>query len=386
MKRILILISAFLLLSLPAVAEEIDLSTEGYDNLYNGYCSLPDGRIVVAGGKADKGNYQNQRARLICLNPDGSISWEYVDPTLGNCSFSTPVLLTDGTVGTTFRNSPDQSICQMEIRKFSQEGEPLGTPVDIYVPDMGVCQSINSCIEYAVIPPTAQTYYRYFIDWEGHILFKVFSESGMSGVKDMLPLKDGILLYGTDNGYPSPAKLLKTDLYGNVLWETVVPTWQDEGDANLTNGFQTSDGGYVFWLMESSGNPLSELEWHTALVKFDENGRQVWANHHLPQNVLGSFRNRGCHDIQEYEGKLVVAMGTKNYDDGEPHHYLWFSADGEYLGHSILPVEGRASGSSLTIVGDVLYDKKVTYTKHEEYMDTQDSFDVKLYPVPLPSF
>ena len=42
----------------------------------------------------------------------------------------------------------------MEIRKFSQEGEPLGTPVDIYVPDMGVCQSINSCIEYAVIPPT----------------------------------------------------------------------------------------------------------------------------------------------------------------------------------------------------------------------------------------
>ena len=89
MKRILMILLSLLLLVQPALAEEtINLSTEGYDDLKGDYCVLPDGRIVIAGAVGVKGNYENSRARLICLNPDGTVSWDYRDTSEGDCSFN----------------------------------------------------------------------------------------------------------------------------------------------------------------------------------------------------------------------------------------------------------------------------------------------------------
>ena len=105
MKRFLILIAVFVFLSLPALAEErIDLSTNGKDQLYA--YALPDGRTIFAGSASTKGNYQDSRARLLCMNSDGTIAWDYLHPAKGNCSFGNVQLLPDGTLGVILRNSP----------------------------------------------------------------------------------------------------------------------------------------------------------------------------------------------------------------------------------------------------------------------------------------
>ena len=386
MKRILMILLSLLLLVQPALAEEtINLSTEGYDDLKGDYCVLPDGRIVIAGAVGVKGNYENSRARLICLNPDGTVSWDYRDTSEGDCSFNGVQLLPDGVIGVIFSNSPNQETTQVEIRRFTLEGQPVGEPIDIFSPHITTCQTTDTCIEFAVIPPTAQSFYRYYIDWNGNILFRIHSDSSLSGGNDMLSAENGVLLYGTDNGYPSPAKLMELDLYGNLLWETIVPTTLPEGDGQLINGCQTSDGGYLFWLMESAGDILSnEMLWHKALVKYDANGRHVWANHNLPEDVISMFKNHHCNDILEYGDKIVVAMGGTSYDAGESFHYLWFSSEGEYLGKTEIPLEKRCIGSTLIPLNGKLYDKIQTRIEMDDRMDTQDTIDQILFVVPEP--
>ena len=39
-------------------------------------CTLPDGRKIFTGYRGEVGNYQKSKARLLCLNPDRTISWE----------------------------------------------------------------------------------------------------------------------------------------------------------------------------------------------------------------------------------------------------------------------------------------------------------------------
>lgn len=367
----------------PALAEEaINLSTEGYDDLKNDECVLPDGRIVMAGSAGVKGNYEDRRARLVCLNPDGTVAWDYRDPSEGACAFSGVQLLPEGVLGVLFSNSPDQKTTQVEIRRFTLEGQPVGEPIDIFSPDMLAGQTTDTCINFSVIPPTAQTFYRYYVDWNGGVLFRIHSDSSLSGGDNMLPAENGVLLYGTDNGYPSPARLMKLDLNGNLIWETIIPTTLPEADGQLDEGCQTSDGGYVFWLMESAGDPQSGMTRHTALVKYDANGRQVWANHNLPEDVMNLLGNRRCCDILEYGDQIVVAMGGASYDAGEPFHYLWFSGEGDYLGRTTIPLEKRCFGSTLIPLNGKLYDKIETRVEMDDVMDTQDTVDQILFVVP----
>ena len=111
-KRIIAMVMVLLLLAMPALAEErIDLSTEGCDQFVDNL-ALPNGRVVFAGSAAVKGNYQDARARLLCLNPDGSVAWEYIHPAQGKCSFGNLELL-PGHVGC----DHDQQPCAKHDRK-----------------------------------------------------------------------------------------------------------------------------------------------------------------------------------------------------------------------------------------------------------------------------
>ncbi|MBR3429860.1 MAG: hypothetical protein IKG87_07170 [Clostridia bacterium] len=62
----------------------VNFSGPGYDALQYA-CTLPDGRMIFTGYRGAKGNYQESRARLLCLNPDKTVSWEYFDPSEGQC-------------------------------------------------------------------------------------------------------------------------------------------------------------------------------------------------------------------------------------------------------------------------------------------------------------
>ena len=165
MKRFLAGLLILLFLALPAVAEEqINLSTPG-DDFLTPY-ALPDGRIIFAGSAGDKGNYQNPKARLVCLNTDGTVAWDYFHPAEGNCRFSHVHLLPDGQLGVVFTNSQDQTTVEAAIYKFSLDGEMLAEPISIFTEHMLLLDSTDACITYLLSSSDGQITNFQFVDWD----------------------------------------------------------------------------------------------------------------------------------------------------------------------------------------------------------------------------
>lgn len=381
MKRILLIAMALLLLAIPAFAEErIDLSTEGCDQLY-GHITLPDGRVVFSGSAAVKGNYQDSRARLLCLNPDGSVAWEYIHPATGRCSFGNLQLLPEGVLGVIMDNSPKQKTQQKMILKFTLDGHPIGEPIDIFTEHIASCDSTPNCIQFSVIPGDAQSYYRYFMDWDGNILFQMHSDSTVGGGIGLLPTEDSILLTGTEVGYPSPAKVVKLDLFGSVVWETVLPTHLPDGDASLENAIPTEDGGCIAWLMESGGDLLSDkMQYYRAIIRLDKNGCILWQTQVTPD----MFDSSRCNALAIYQDKIVVAMPSSNYNGEEPYYYLWFDMNGAYLGKTFNRLNiGEANyGTDFVVLDSGLWVKKDIQKNFDDLMDEMDSSNEILIMVP----
>ena len=95
------LLSVLLLLSLTAaccsasLAEgTVKIGKKGIDNMkFAGL--LPDGRMVY-GGFMEERTDSDRKARLLCLNPDGTVSWEYVDQKAGY--YHETVVTDEGTI------------------------------------------------------------------------------------------------------------------------------------------------------------------------------------------------------------------------------------------------------------------------------------------------
>ena len=345
MKRLIIGLLLLLSLCAPAAAEErINLGTEGYDGL--SYCfTLPDGRLVFSGTKGMKGNYQNSRGRLLCLNPDLSLSWDYVDPAEGSWGFGGAQLLKNGLIAAVRSNSPKQSTVQKEICYFTQEGQPTGTPVDIYQPDISSSGATGSCLSLTIIPGDAQTYFHYFMDWEGNILFRLHSELTIGGGYNLLPAEDGLVLAGCEQGYPACAKIMKVDLHGQTLWETVLPTLLPDGNARLEWARTAPDGGFVAWLTEfSHGEGQGKLQRAHAVVKFDRDGRVQWMNRDAFEPSMR------CDALIADKDRIVVGVEEgQEFTGGAPHRYIWLNESGQYLGETQLTFgkDEKSYGSQL---------------------------------------
>ena len=129
LRRMLLLCLCIALLAGSALANEVvDISTDGYDCMYY-ECTLPDGRLIFAGDMGTVGNYADSRARLLCMNPDMTVSWDYVDPEEGGCRFWGAAVLKDGTIGTMLDNSPYQNSVGRKLKFFTQDGQPTGKEI-----------------------------------------------------------------------------------------------------------------------------------------------------------------------------------------------------------------------------------------------------------------
>ena len=60
--------------------------------------TLPDGRILL-GGFRNVPETGKTAARLLCMNSDGTVSWDYVDTANRNAGFTHASVLPDGTIG-----------------------------------------------------------------------------------------------------------------------------------------------------------------------------------------------------------------------------------------------------------------------------------------------
>ena len=342
LKKALLLGLCLALLAGTALAAEVmDISSEGYDIM--GYAlTLPDGRLVFTGCHGKPGNYMDQRARILCLNPDRTVSWEYIHPAEGSWDAGSVILMKDGTLCVRLSNDPYQTNLEEKLVFFTRDGQPTGREIPLDTKETkegyfryGMCDF--GIIKYYCTHDTEDRdkEYRELTDWDGNLLFR--AEGNREIITDsIIEEEDGMVLIGNETGKNGAGKVIKLDWQGNTVWETVVPFLTDANrGAMLHCGMKTADGGYLAVLMERPLD-MSSGRWKTALVKFSSTGRILWQNAESFDRQPDSL----FIDLIEYDGKYVLEC-----DDRErfasleiPIRYMWFDADGNELGVTELSV------------------------------------------------
>ena len=329
LKRLFLLCLCVALLGGSALANEAaDYSVEGYDQLYY-KMTLPDGRLIFTGSVGKPGKYMESKARILCLNPDGTVSWDYMDPEKGSCSFGEIALTKDGSLCALFDNSPYQTTEEIKLKFITTEGKPVGKEIS---QDLSQDYRIlNAGLMIRHFASEAEESYTELVDWDGNVLFR-WPGYGPIAVNDLIEEEDGLVMIGREPGMLANAagKIMKVDWQGNTVWETVMPFQMDYNEGSVMCGIRTGDGGYVAILNETgpnAGGPGSK--WLTGIVRFSPDGRILW-NHTVDASTLDYVYDV----IAEYDGKYVIQcehmdrFASLRY----PMRYLWLDADGNELG------------------------------------------------------
>ena len=333
MKRILIiLIAGMLLCSAVSLAENTpaDISGEGYDCMYY-QCTLPDGRVILTGWQSTPGNWQDSRARILRLNPDMTVSWEYRDPAEGFCGFTRAAVLKNGRIGVVFENSPGQETEEIKLKFFDTDGRPAGEEISLPVSDGLVYGATASCIWLRGYSST------WFIDWEGNTVFQFSDEkSPLNGCDRMTETEDGLVFAGCSS--EDEALLIKLDFRGELLWETRIPASEQAGmeGANLTDCMKTEDGGYLAQLVEYG----SEISAYRYLVKFGADGLVAWKN----ADAFDRCPETWLNGLVMHNGILVAEMmgSSDEYGMNGVGTYVWMDGNGNWLGTTDDINPGRA--------------------------------------------
>ncbi|MBE5779495.1 MAG: hypothetical protein E7331_09235 [Clostridiales bacterium] len=321
MRKFFILLFLLLVLLIPALAEErIDLSTPDADALTP--YALPDGHIIFAGSAGENGNDSNRKARLVCMNPDGTIAWDYLHQAKGRCKFSNIQLLPDGQLGVVFTNSPDQTTIEASIFKFSLEGELLAGPISIFTERMLLLDSTDACISFLVSTPEGQISSYRFVDWEGKPLFQMPPGSIMGGGFQALPADNGVLLMGNETGFPALGKLTKLDLAGSIVWsQPLEPTLPNANHMLFSPVSLLSDGGFAVVVYEEvwGNDPFTPSASEGYLLRFDKEGTLLWKT---------SFQQSGLPEIALQDstiyGNYLVAAEEPIPGEKRIWKYHWF--------------------------------------------------------------
>ena len=363
MKKLIRILAAALCLALaavPALANEVmDLSMDGYDCFdYAG--SLPDGRLVFTGSNGKPGNYMDQKARILCLNPDRTVSWEYIHPAEGCWGFHGITPMEDGTLCVRLCNSPYQRTAEDKLVFFTPDGQLTGReiPLEVHEEDdpiinQGILSS--SCRFTSCFADEEEKCYTEYTDWDGNLLFRI-NGRGPIREESIIPEADGLVMMGCEQGRDAAAKILKMDWQGNILWETVVPFISEVNrGAMMQYGMKTGDGGYLAVVAERPVNISTGGErWKTYLVKFSASGRILWKN----EAAFDALPSSMVLCVEEYNGKYVVEVEDKDRfaSPDMPFRYLWFDTEGKELGMTELYVRKEdvprlAKGKKMDVYG-----------------------------------
>ena len=179
---------------------------------------------------------------------------------------------------------------------------------------------------------------RFAIEWQ-----QCYGGSSGEGGKEMIKLADSTYIIfgnsGSDDGDISFAHgendiwLVKTDNYGNLLWEKTIGGSDDESPRNF---YITPEGNYIISCgtlsndMDISGNHGGLDYW---VAKTDSLGNIIW------QRCIGSSVNDYLSQISIDDMGNIYAIGGSHGDDGDitdPHGFVDFwivklNTDGELL-------------------------------------------------------
>ena len=336
--KTLLLTLLCLCLALPAgaaSAEEItDLGVDGFDDLAY-MTTLSDGRILLGGVRAVDGSEEKCTDWLLCLNPDMTVSWEYLDPACSAVRCQVAAEQADGTIGTILSRYVDGVGGVNTLHCFTPDGKAVK---ETALPDNDGMSITNLTKTRMLVTDNTSDdgLHIWLQDWDGN---RIAECAGFVYAHGMIEEEDGLVLAvhrmqeGRKTGF-----IQKTDLQGTILWETEIPyAWPESAGMQIKSVMQTEDGGYLeiqieAILMEDG----SEAEYRTALVKLDGDGNILWTSTDGLENFTGL-----CTAAAMADGKTAVSFieyqpgpGTHRMD--RTRTVIWFDEDGKNLGKTEL--------------------------------------------------
>ena len=294
-------------------------------------CTLPDGRMLLAGGTQQEPGSDKTGEWLVCLNRDRTVSWEYTAPPADEYSegCSGAALMEDGTIAVLLEEAPhDGKGTAFTVQFFTQDGKPAGKKTALPAELMSVYQADRSGV--MLTGSSNMGAGTEVVDWNGNKTAQYEGYVMPGGWGGRIP-GDGYVLYGQRNGR---AVIMKTDgPQGVTLWETALDyKWPDTGEAQLFDAVKTTDGGYAALLYEiKAGTGQTTYERRTALVKLDQEGQVQW----IKKN---SDEDNTRYTLSAYNGKLVMYPKEPTAMD-TPQSLRWFDEKGNELGTTELTVK-----------------------------------------------
>ena len=329
-RSILALCLCLALLAGTACAEEIVTIASGQDDVeYR--CTLPDGRLVLAGSKTPDGEGGSPVAYVLCLNPDRTVSWEYMDrDENGYTSVYQAAVLPDGTIAVVFVR-PESVSTTYRAKFFTQDGQLTGRELEIP----------GDCVIYGAGPSWLLLYLwddkemaasTVLTDWDGHEIMRYPGLAVPDGYGSAIADTEEPVLVGQDSlGNDCHATILKLDSgNGKVLWQTTLP-WQlpDTVGSMFVVGTETEDGGYAAWLSEYIPGLTDDSDnKEDFLVKLDADGRVQWITREGIEE-----KNLGVRGVLSGNGEIGVFCLPE--DNGSVNLgswvFVWYDLDGQKL-------------------------------------------------------
>ncbi len=342
---------------LPARANEFDPEKDVIrlpGMLLSYACTLPDGRVVLSGTESryeeDEYSYSLDKARLVCLNPDGTVSWEYTGPeekAYNHLWFDQAAVLKDGTIA--IRHALEGQ----SIQFFSPDGNKLDKemgPFDESMPHSAFLR-VERRNEKGESTGTE------VLDWDGNPITRIMEEQFFGDSYRNWMQGDELVLYGETGTDKTHAKIVKMDgLTDKVLWEKVLDyQWQDTDSAFPSDMVKTEDGGYAMLVTESKFGATEDGDvCRYAVVKLSLNGDVQWV--YRDDNEYNGWGNG--FNLYMHNGKPVM-VAVENNEDGKDITISarWIDEEGKALGMTELAVKPEyfaVLGSMMNPTGDSL--------------------------------
>ena len=364
--RILLLCLCAAMLAGTAGAEEIvDINEYAFsDVIYQD--TLADGRVLLAGSGDPSGM---PRPRLLCLNPDRTVSWDYLNEAAEFSTYIGAAVLADGRIGAVLWDNGDEQDTGFTLQFFTPEGEPAGKDIPVPVPESAYHNFLTSSrMVFADQRNNGET--NYLLDWEGNRITQMtgldMNLLGCGVIED----KDGLVLFGASDQKDSHAAAIeKRDFRGKLIWKQLLRVGTDTEGGSFLAAVPAEDGGYL--IVQSELQLLKDFNqagYLNALVKLDRRGKVQWT-------VTEGLEDETtvCCGLVRSGGKIAAFYHTadreaENDFRDEPLLFRWFDENGKPLGTTELNLSRED------------FERLGQYTDADSIVDVR--YDYHLVPMP----
>ena len=367
LRALLLCLCAALLAGAAGAEEIVDINEYAFsDVIYQD--TLADGRVLLA-GSGDPGGMP--RPRLLCLNTNRTVSWEYLDETAGR--YIGAAVLADGRIGAVLWEDGEEQDTGFILQFFTQTGLRAGEEIRIPVPVDAYYNNLTANRLLFEEQGDDGKYYLY--DWDGHEIAVLREPGMMFTFRNMIEEEDGLVLFGVvgaGNKYLSyTPEIVKTDMQGGTIWKQVPDRiWPKTFELGFMYVVPAEDGGYLAIRSElqKEGKKNGPAVYRSALEKLNRSGESLWRKTEGLEDETGA-----CRGLVRSGGKIAAIYHTadqeaESYIRDAPLLFRWFDENGKPLGTTELNLSRED------------FERLGQYTDADSIVDVR--YDYHLVPMP----